>query len=197
MELHNLQQQSLVARSSGKGESSLKDGMTDLAGSTRFAWLWILLTCIYVYSCKATFYHSHTLSLSLRVLSYRNNELLCSEESRRICRKEVSDKESVVMTYFSNHLWVNMLVFFLSLWLPLLLLVIVVLCNMFITKRKLFASNYQGVIPPGISFTKPQLFLLSVSHTYNILHGCRPVKLRAEVVLVPHNWSSKLCFLDS
>ncbi|KAG0521484.1 hypothetical protein BDA96_08G164700 [Sorghum bicolor] len=65
IELHNLRQQSLVARSSGKAEFSLKDGMTNLADSTR-------------------------------VLSYRNNELLCSHVSPRICRKEASDKESVV-----------------------------------------------------------------------------------------------------
>lgn len=58
VELQKVRQQMLAVPPSGKSRRYMEDGMVDLADSSRFVWLSVLLQATYIYSCKRNSYHS-------------------------------------------------------------------------------------------------------------------------------------------
>jgi hypothetical protein len=58
VELQKVRQQVLAVPPSGKARRYMEDGMVDLADSSRFVWLSVLLQATYIYSSKRNSCHS-------------------------------------------------------------------------------------------------------------------------------------------
>lgn len=96
LELRKVREQILTVPPSGKARRYMEDGMVDLADSLRFVWLAVLLQATYIYVGKRNSYHSPW--LSCRHPTDMHNEFLCAQETIKILEKEVSEKESEVIT---------------------------------------------------------------------------------------------------